>query len=139
MIKQCSICTNPLKKNAKQFCSKACQHIHKYNQYIERWLNGEEDGLRGGVAVSRHIRRWMIQTYGEKCSKCGWAERNPFTDSIPIRLDHIDGNWKNCRPENFRFLCPNCDSLTTTYGSLNRGKGRPYFVQKGSNGLSVTD
>lgn len=41
-----------------------------------------------------------------------------------MQIDHIDGDYKNCRPENLRILCPNCHSLTPTFGALNKGKGR---------------
>lgn len=34
---------------------------------------------------------------------------------ITLHVDHIDGNWRNCRPENLRFLCPNCHSQTETF------------------------
>lgn len=137
--KYCLICSREIKTKGKKYCSHKCQADSRYRNYIDRWQQGLEDGLKGETGVSGHIRRWMKETYDEKCSQCGWAEVNQFTNSIPIRLDHIDGNWQNCRPENFRFLCPNCDSLTATYGSLNTGKGRPYFVQKGSRRFSVTD
>ncbi|MBA3531585.1 MAG: HNH endonuclease [Ardenticatenales bacterium] len=97
----------------------------QYRCYIERWLAGEETGWIGQFyAVSAHIRRWMRETYGEKCSQCGWAERNRTSGRIPLTVDHIDGNVENNRPENLKLLCPNCHSLTPTYGSLNRGNGK---------------
>jgi hypothetical protein len=42
---------------------------------------------------------------------------------VSLVADHIDGNWRNNIESNLRFLCPNCDSLTSTAG-LNRGNGR---------------
>ena len=39
-------------------------------------------------------------------------------DTIPLQLDHVDGNWANNRPENLRLLCPNHHALTATYGYL---------------------
>jgi len=100
--------------------------IRLYNEYIARWKAGLETGsiAAGGEQVSRHIRRYMIETHGEKCNKCGWAERHPTTGKVPITLDHIDGNWSNNKESNLQLLCPNCHSLTTTYGALNRGQGR---------------
>ncbi|MFI1187692.1 HNH endonuclease signature motif containing protein [Streptomyces californicus] len=41
---------------------------------------------------------------------------------LPLEVDHIDGNWRNNRPQNLRLLCPNCHSTTDTY--RGRGKGR---------------
>ena len=126
----CKVCQKPLNRNAKTYCSRDCLNIAKYNEWTAEWLKGNHDGLRGGVAVSRYIRRWLKLTKGEQCEICGWAEVNPTTGSIPLHLDHMDGNWKNNRPENLRFLCPNHHALTSNYGSLNRGNGRPFFVQK---------
>lgn len=126
----CSICATPLKRNARAYCSRQCWWEDRYNKWISEWLEGKHDGLRGGVAVSRYIRKYMVRTFGEKCSICGWKEVNPSTNTIPVHLDHIDGNWKNNKADNLRFLCPNHHALTSTYGSLNSGKGRPFFVQK---------
>ena len=39
-------------------------------------------------------------------------------------MEHIDGNSENNNIENLELLCPNCHSLTPTFGALNKGKGR---------------
>ncbi len=54
------------------------------------------------------------------CSNCNldsWLE-----ESIPLELDHIDGNNSNNNLINLRLLCPNCHALTPTYRSKNRKK-----------------
>jgi 5-methylcytosine-specific restriction endonuclease McrA len=38
---------------------------------------------------------------------------------LVLELDHINGNNRDHRPNNLRFLCPNCHSQTPTWG--NRG------------------
>lgn len=40
--------------------------------------------------------------------------------SISLQLDHINGNRKDHRLENLRWLCPNCHSQTNTFCSKNR-------------------
>jgi hypothetical protein len=54
------------------------------------------------------------------------------TDLV-LQLDHFDGNQADHRPNNLRFLCPNCHSLTPTYAGKNVGrvidvKGNEYTV-----------
>ncbi len=55
------------------------------------------------------------------CESCGidgiWMERE-----ITLHVDHIDGNYLNCRAENLRFLCPNCHSQTSTHAGRNKGR-----------------
>ncbi len=127
----CEICGKEINYSAVSCCSQVCGWEKRYREWVARWLDGKEDGSRGGVAVSRHIRKYLKRTHGERCAICGWAEVNPHTRTIPLHLDHKDGNWKNNRPANVWLICPNHHALTSNYGSLNRGNGRPFHVIKG--------
>lgn len=53
-----------------------------------------------------------------RCAICGL---NPKWNNKPLTLflDHINGTNDDHRLENLRFLCPNCDSQTETYGGRN--------------------
>lgn len=106
---------------------------YKYEEHIEKWKNGEITGGKGDQAghgkVSDHVRRYIFNKYQSKCTECGWSERNEFTDSIPLEIEHIDGNSMNHQEENLTLLCPNCHSLTKGH-STSKGNGRRYYRQK---------
>jgi hypothetical protein len=115
----CLQCQKPV---LRFFCSNKCQQIFRYSQRVNLWLEGK---LSESPTVLSHLaRQWLIKTIGEKCSRCGWSERNEKTGKVPIEIDHIDGNSENNSPKNVRLLCPNCHSLTPTYKALNIGHGR---------------
>lgn len=122
--KTCINCGHVGRRNAKKYCSVTCQWDYTYKENIKLWLAGKRSGMRGQTATALWIKRYMIETYGEKCMECEWAERNPFTGNIPIELEHIDGNFRNNKKKNLKLLCPNCHSLTKTYKGANKG-GRP--------------
>jgi hypothetical protein len=124
--KNCIRCDAPIAqtKHPRKFC-KGCQSEYQYENYIKEWLNGEKDGMLGPASISPYIRRWMFEKHNSKCEECGWARTNPSTGKIPLTIDHVDGNWKNNHPDNLKLLCPCCHALTPTFGSLNKGKGRP--------------
>jgi hypothetical protein len=105
-------------------CSHECSQKRKYNLFIEEWLNGNVSGVVSMNGVSNYIRRWLIEQRGEKCELCGWCEIHPITGKVPVQIDHIDGDSSNCNLSNLRILCPNCHSLTPTFGALNKGRGR---------------
>ena len=66
------------------------------------------------------LRRYIIKNnlIPYECSICGTTEWNGKT--LSLELDHINGINNDNRLENLRFLCPNCHSQTTTYGSRNQ-------------------
>lgn len=119
----CGIEFNIYKDKKRKFCSNKCQQKYQYNEYINRWKEGKEDGLSGEYNISKYIRRYLFEKNECHCEKCGWGEKNQFTGNIPLEVHHIDGDYKNNNEENLQLLCPNCHSLTDTFKNHN-GIGR---------------
>jgi predicted restriction endonuclease len=123
----CPVCGVEVENLRSRFCSNRCQGEHQHREYILRWKAGLETGNRGSgrnLVVSAHVRRYLYEKYGERCTRCGWAERHEITGHVPVNVEHINGNPHDSSEANLTILCPNCHSLTLTYGNLNRGNGR---------------
>lgn len=119
----CLNCDKKISENNK-FCNNKCQKEYEYKEYIKKWKDGREDGLRGEYQISSYIKTYLFKKYNNKCAKCGWGEINIYTKNIPLEIEHIDGNYKNNNEENLILLCPNCHSLTSTYKGANINHGR---------------
>ena len=81
----------------------------------------EQDILRENCKHQRTVlRRYIIKNnlIPYKCAICGCTEWQGKT--LSLELDHINGINNDNRLENLRFLCPNCHSQTSTYGSRNQ-------------------
>lgn len=105
-------------KNKKKYCNNQCQRQYERKLIFEKIQNGDT------TLYEKNYKNYLIYKYGEKCMKCGWSERHPITDKVPIQLEHKDGNSENNNLDNLELLCPNCHSLTETFGALNKGNGR---------------
>lgn len=95
-------------------------------EWEEKWLNGEMDGNKNTnwTQISCRVKTYLFKKYNNSCAVCGWSKVNPYTGTIPLEVEHIDGDANNTTPENVTLLCPNCHSLTKTYRGANRGHGR---------------
>jgi hypothetical protein len=126
-------CGNEVKKGATKYCSSKCQHEWHFHKRVALLESGKYD-IRNSA---RFIKKYLIRKLGEKCSRCGWAQKHPVTGNVPVEIEHIDGNWENNLPDNLTLLCPNCHALTETYRGLNRGRGRAHRLGGRKNPLPI--
>jgi hypothetical protein len=64
--------------------------------------------LRSALLGRRHL-----------CEVCG-LENEWRGQPLVLQIDHFNGCHFDNRPENLRFLCPNCHSQTASFGRRNR-------------------
>ena len=64
------------------------------------------------------LREGLIPYMCERCHNEGTWGGEPLV----LRLDHKNGIRNDHRIENLRFLCPNCDSQTSTFCGRNKRK-----------------
>ena len=125
-LKNCH-CGNTVPRYGAGACSRRCAHDQKYLEYIAKWKDGEEKGyIAVYFRITNAVRRFIKEKYNNACAKCGWKEINPATGTVPVQIDHIDGDVGNCKEENLILLCPNCHSLTPTFGRLNKESKRNF-------------
>ena len=68
------------------------------------------------------LRRALLEI-GRRCA-CELCGLSDTWRGQPLRLeiDHSNGRHNDNRPENLRYLCPNCHSQTETYCARNIGR-----------------
>ena len=115
-------CGRRVSTNEARYCSFRCMHEFYRKSVIKRWKEGT---LAPRILFSPIVRQYLLEIMNERCQRCGWSGRNPYSGKSTLEVEHIDGNWQNNAPSNITLLCPNCHSLTATFRGLNRGNGRP--------------
>lgn len=114
------------------------QKIETYQIDTSHFLGGRVSALRSGkkklaadVLVfdentnkrqqSRLLRKFLFEAGVEHCcAECRcppiWKGKN-----LILEVDHKNGDWRDSRIENLRFLCPNCHSQTPKYRKYRDG------------------
>ena len=103
-----------------RYCNIQCQHDFLHQEYIENWKAGRESGNSKGGRISAYIKRYLREKFNNRCSRCGWNEKHPADGTVPVEVEHIDGDWRNNAEGNLTLLCPSCHSLTSTYRGRNQ-------------------
>ena len=72
------------------------------------------------------IPKWQIAGYEKKtyCEKCGYKSNH----QEQFNVFHIDGDLNNCRPNNLKTICANCQRiLQKENGKWRQGDLKPDF------------
>ena len=121
---KCFCCGDDLENKKNKYCNRVCENLYNQNIVFKKIENGDT------TLYERNYKKYLIYKYGEKCMECGWCEVHSITGNVPIQMEHIDGHSENNKLDNLKLLCPNCHSLTSTYGFLNKGNGRKKRYKK---------
>ena len=118
-IYNCLHCNKECKKrptNKGLYCSNKCQRDYQWNNVTAPRI--ERGEVRSDSTGSIH--RFLTERSGYMCSvvECGISEWHG--NKITLDVDHIDGDNKNNKGDNLRFLCPNCHRQTPTWGNKRR-------------------
>jgi 5-methylcytosine-specific restriction endonuclease McrA len=106
--------------------------VEKHNDNIKNWLNGEIESNSPDGQLKKFVKDFIKERDGNKCTRCGWNEINPFTGKSPLEVHHRDENHENSTPENLITLCPNCHSLTRSWKNSGRSKRMERYYKKQS-------
>ncbi|WP_030250225.1 HNH endonuclease signature motif containing protein [Streptomyces violens] len=87
----------------------------------EELLRKQDPADARRIPAQRLRRALLARGADEYCAVCGigptWQG-----EPLPLEVDHINSDWRDNRPENLRFLCPNCHSTTDSYRGRNKGR-----------------
>jgi hypothetical protein len=119
----CRNCGVPVRQRPNVYCSTHCQHQFKRRAKVEH-----------GTARTRALKSYLLDCREHRCEICGSAEW--MGKSIPLELDHKDGDAANNSLDNLRLICPNCHAQTQTYKNRNMGRGRHYRRDRYAQGKS---
>jgi len=85
---------------------------HKGGCQKRTWMNVLVLRTEGRKEATLRLRRALLEMgrpyQCEICGNVGKWESAPLV----LQVDHKNQNWLDNRPENLRFLCPNCHSQT---------------------------
>lgn len=98
--------------------SKKTNEFRKKVKYVAKPLTEYmiENSTYSRCTLKKRIIKENILPYVCDICKCGPIWNN---QDLVLVLDHINGVHNDHRKENLRFLCPNCNSQTTTFSGKN--------------------
>lgn len=130
-LKICAYCSKSFKSyhDTTKCCSRQCgEQLKKENHYKDIENRGYFYTSEANPG-SKAIRKYLIEKYGNKCSKCNLDAANWDGAPLVLIVDHIDGHANNWKIDNIRLICPNCDTQLPTFKGRNKGNStRKYTI-----------
>lgn len=134
-VKPCKLCQEWKALGFSEYCDECRSGIHstgetlraraRHENLVTAWLLGKESGTCArGEGARQFVRRYLCETYGERCADCGWNQVNQWTGRIPVQIEHDDGDRSNNSPSNVRLICGACHTLTPNYMARNSDANR---------------
>ena len=117
---------NKIKKfeiDTSHFCNTGGRYTpgnlnHKNKRTANEILTNNKKRRENSKRLTRALKELGVEY---KCEKCG-LEGLWKNERLVLAVDHKNGDWSDCRPDNVRFLCPNCHSQTETFCGRGRKK-----------------
>ena len=88
------------------FCSNSCQ-----GDYVNK------QKVLSGKASFKAVKKYVLKYWKYECSECNLNKWNG--KHLTLQLDHKNGDKKDNRLDNVRWMCPNCHSQTDNWGVKN--------------------
>jgi endogenous inhibitor of DNA gyrase (YacG/DUF329 family) len=124
ICKNCGKEFHPLENSKGLFCSTECARNYRSEELYKEFCTNP-DKFTGRMNM-RFVKKHILAEQNNKCAICGMP--NVWNDKeLIFILDHIDGDASNNKRNNFRLICPNCDSQLDTYKSKNKNGSRYYY------------